>query len=81
MGLILAPLALAITLLTIWIGRKNYCYYETTFANGTSCQSFGYGDFSERITISSEDEIGRLGKAFNKMANSLETEDVKRKEF
>ena len=39
------------------------------------------GDFSERITISSEDEIGRLGKAFNKMANSLETEDVKRKEF
>lgn len=39
------------------------------------------GDFSERITVSSEDEIGRLGKAFNKMANSLETEDVKRKEF
>ena len=62
--------------------QKNYYrYYETAFANGTSCQSFGYGDFSERITISSEDEIGRLGKAFNKMANSLETEDVKRKEF
>ena len=62
--------------------KKNYnCNYEATFANGAGCKSFGYGDFSERITVSSEDEIGRLGKAFNKMANSLETEDVKRKEF
>ena len=62
MGLILAPLALAITLLTIWIGRKLLLLLRNHFRNGTSCQSFGYGDFSERITISSEDEIGRLEK-------------------
>ena len=61
--------------------KENYnCNYEATFAKWVA-NHLATGDFSERITVSSEDEIGRLGKAFNKMANSLETEDVKRKEF
>ncbi len=46
MGLILAPLAIAMILITIWVGRKNYnCNYEATFANGAGCKSFGYGRF------------------------------------
>lgn len=82
MGLILAPLAIAMILITIWVGRKIIiAITEATFANGRVANHLATGDFSERITVSSEDEIGRLGKAFNKMANSLETEDVKRKEF
>ena len=82
MGLILAPLALAITLLTIWIGRKIIIAITKPLSQMERVANhLATGDFSERITISSEDEIGRLGKAFNKMANSLETEDVKRKEF
>lgn len=82
MGLILAPLALAITLLTIWIGRKIIIAITKPLSQMERVANhLATGDFSKRITISSEDEIGRLGKAFNKMANSLETEDVKRKEF
>ncbi|MEK7017580.1 MULTISPECIES: sensor histidine kinase [Bacillus] len=82
MGLILAPLALAMILITIWIGRKIIIAITRPLSQMERVANhLATGDFSERITISSEDEIGRLGKAFNKMANSLETEDVKRKEF
>ncbi|PEJ19846.1 two-component sensor histidine kinase, partial [Bacillus toyonensis] len=82
MGLILAPLAIAMILITIWIGRKIIIAITKPLSQMERVANhFATGDFSERITISSEDEIGRLGKAFNKMAHSLETEDVKRKEF
>lgn len=39
------------------------------------------GDFLEWIIVFLEDEIGWLGKVFNKMVNLLEIEDVKCKEF
>ncbi len=35
-------------------------------------QRYGRGELDERATITSEDEIGELGKAFNEMADSLE---------
>ncbi|HDR7802865.1 MULTISPECIES: ATP-binding protein [Bacillus] len=82
MGLILAPLAIAMILITIWVGRKIIIAITKPLSQMERVANhLATGDFSERITVSSEDEIGRLGKAFNKMANSLETEDVKRKEF
>ncbi|KEK23573.1 sensor histidine kinase [Bacillus gaemokensis] len=82
MGLILAPLAFIIILLTIWIGRKIIITITKPLSQMERVANhMATGDFSERITISSEDEIGRLGKAFNKMASSLEMEDAKRKEF
>ncbi|WP_144561427.1 sensor histidine kinase [Bacillus mycoides] len=82
MGLILAPLALVMILLTIWIGRKIIIAITKPISQMERVANhMATGDFSERITVSSEDEIGRLGKAFNKMAHSLETEDAKRKEF
>ncbi|PEY35683.1 two-component sensor histidine kinase [Bacillus cereus] len=82
MGLILAPLAFIMILLTIWIGRKIIIAITKPISQMERVANhMATGDFSERITISSEDEIGRLGKAFNKMANSLEMEDAKRKEF
>jgi signal transduction histidine kinase len=35
-------------------------------------QKYGRGELEERVAITSEDEIGELGKAFNDMADSLE---------
>ncbi|MEI4830275.1 ATP-binding protein [Bacillus sp. FJAT-53711] len=82
MGLILAPLALVMIVLTIWIGRKIVIAITKPLSQMERVANhMAKGDFSQRITISSEDEIGRLGKAFNKMASSLEEEDVQRKEF
>ncbi|MDM5153930.1 ATP-binding protein [Bacillus sp. DX1.1] len=82
MGFILAPLALVMVLLTIWIGRKIIIAITKPLSQMERVANhMAKGDFSERITITSEDEIGSLGKAFNKMATALETEDAKRKEF
>ncbi|ENQ3104876.1 HAMP domain-containing protein [Bacillus sp. 491mf] len=82
MGLILAPLAFVMIVLTVWIGRKIVIAITKPLSQMENVANrMAKGDFSQRITISSEDEIGRLGKAFNKMASALEEEDVQRKEF
>ncbi|OEH94025.1 sensor histidine kinase [Bacillus solimangrovi] len=39
------------------------------------------GQFEEKVPISTTDEIGRLGAAFNQMADAVKEEDERRKEF
>lgn len=39
------------------------------------------GDYSARVDIKSEDEIGQLAKAFNHMSESVQKEDEKKREF
>ncbi len=39
------------------------------------------GDFSERITVKSNDETGQLSRAFNDMADALEKEEAVRRDF
>lgn len=41
----------------------------------------GQGNFSKRVPIDTSDEIGELADAFNKMAESLEEQDERKKEF
>ncbi|WP_099204822.1 sensor histidine kinase [Scatolibacter rhodanostii] len=42
---------------------------------------FGDGDFSVRVPVNSEDEMGHLAVAFNDMANSLSNSEVMRRSF
>ena len=42
---------------------------------------YSKGDFSKRIIVSSDDEIGRLSYAFNKMADSLSASENVRRNF
>jgi two-component system, OmpR family, sensor histidine kinase BaeS len=44
-----------------------------------SSEKIADGDFSARVELVSSDEIGELAKAFNKMAESLEKEELLRK--
>ena len=46
-----------------------------------AARRFGRGDLSVRVEVSSEDEIGELGEAFNSMAESLEKSEQRRREF
>ncbi|MCA1039984.1 HAMP domain-containing histidine kinase [Bacillus infantis] len=39
------------------------------------------GDYSSRVQIRSEDEIGRLARAFNQMSSSIQKEDERKKDF
>jgi signal transduction histidine kinase len=42
---------------------------------------FAMGDFSEKITMTSQDEISQLGDALNRMADALKTADDMKNEF
>jgi len=46
-----------------------------------SAKSFGQGDFSRTISITSDDEIGQLGMALNNMAASLSVLENSRRSF
>lgn len=44
-------------------------------------KQFAIGDFSYRVKISGEDELAELGRAFNDMANALDTLESSRRSF
>ena len=48
-------------------------------ALSTAAERLGRGDLSQRVDLSSTDEIGRLGQAFNRMATDLERAEQKRR--
>lgn len=46
-----------------------------------AARSFGAGDFSVRVPVTSEDELGQLALSFNHMANSLTNSEGMRRSF
>ncbi len=48
-------------------------------ALSTAAEHLGRGDLSQRVKASSDDEVGRLSRAFNRMAEDLETAEQQRK--
>ncbi len=48
---------------------------------GGTARRLAKGDFSERITVTSNDEIGQLARAFNDMADELENSEQIKNDF
>ena len=48
---------------------------------GVTAKKLAKGDFSERISITSNDEIGQLSRAFNEMADELENSEQIKNDF
>ncbi|MBO5907699.1 MAG: HAMP domain-containing histidine kinase [Clostridia bacterium] len=46
-----------------------------------AAKSFGKGDFSARVVVSGDDEVSELGRAFNNMAESLDSLEKMRNSF
>lgn len=46
-----------------------------------AAESFGKGDFSARIEVEGDDEIARLARSFNRMAESLDEFETNRRSF
>ncbi|OGO19244.1 MAG: hypothetical protein A2144_02115 [Chloroflexi bacterium RBG_16_50_9] len=65
-GLLAIAIALVITFL---LSRRILAPIK---ALTTTANRLGQGDFSQRVSIKSQDEVGALGRAFNSMASNLE---------
>lgn len=74
-----AVAALAISILAI--GVFSYNLVRPLKQMAQAAKQFGKGDFSVRVSESSNDEIGELGVAFNNMAESLSSSEHIRKSF
>lgn len=70
---------LLIGFICIWLLTKNFV--KPLKQMSAAAKKFAIGDFSYRVTISSEDELGKLGRAFNEMANSLDALESSRRSF
>lgn len=71
--------ALAVSFLAI--GLFSYNLVKPLKQMSTAAKQFGKGDFSIRVSETSNDEIGELAVAFNNMAESLSSSEVTRKSF
>jgi two-component system sensor histidine kinase BaeS len=82
LGWILAPLSILLIVTAAWIGRKIVLAVTKPLLQMERISyKMSGGDFSQRIEITSSDEVGKLASAFNSMASALEREDLHRKEF
>ena len=71
--------ALAISLFAI--GLFSYNLVRPLKQMAQAAKQFGRGDFSVRVSETSNDEIGELAVAFNNMAESLSSSETTRKSF
>lgn len=63
------------------VGLYTYNMVRPLRQMAQAAKSFGAGDFSSRVPVTSEDEIGQLAIAFNNMADSLATSEGTRRSF
>jgi diguanylate cyclase (GGDEF)-like protein len=69
---ILLSIATICAAIFIWT-RKIDAYLRPIYALIDITEKFSMGDFSQRANIGKKNEIGKLGSAFNKMADELNT--------
>ena len=77
--LVAAALALGISFCAV--GVFAYRMVRPLRQMSAAARSFGAGDFSVRVQVTSEDEMGQLAMSFNNMANSLTNSEGMRRSF
>ncbi len=77
--LLAAVAAFMIAFGVVWI--FSYKLAQPLRKMAAAARSFGAGDFSVRVEISSDDEIGHLAQAFNNMAVSLSSSETMSRNF
>jgi len=77
--LVAAAAALAITFCLV--GAFAYRLVKPLRQMSAAARSFGAGNFSVRVPVTSADELGQLAVSFNNMANSLSISEGTRRSF
>ena len=63
------------------VGLFSYRLVKPLRQMSAAAKSFGDGDFSIRVPVTSNDEIGQLATAFNNMADSLSGSESMNRSF
>ena len=79
MFLLAAIAAFMVTFCVVWV--FSYQLVKPLRQMSAAAKSFGEGDFSTRVPVTSSDEIGELATAFNNMAASLASGESMRRNF
>ena len=79
MFLVAAAAALGVTFCVV--GAFAYRLVKPLRQMSSAARSFGGGDFSVRVPVTSADELGQLALSFNNMANSLSNSEGTRRSF
>ena len=79
MFLVAAAAALGITFIVV--GAFAYRLVQPLRQMSAAARTFGGGDFSVRVPVTSADELGQLALSFNNMANSLSNSEGTRRSF
>lgn len=68
-------------LIFCFVGLFSYQLTKPLGQMAKAAKEFGQGDFSKRVNVTSNDEIGELARAFNTMADSLAASEGMRRAF
>ena len=77
----LVPAAAALGIPFIVVGAFAFRLVKPLRQMSAAARSFGSGDFSVRVPVTSADELGQLAISFNNMANSLSNSEGTRRSF
>lgn len=77
--LLAAIAAFLVSFCIVWL--FSYRMVQPLRKMAAAARAFGEGDFSVRVPVCSEDEIGQLSVAFNHMADSLASSEGARRNF
>ena len=77
--LLLAIVIMILAMVLSFIASKYQARPINEMASASA--KFAHGDFSARVNVYGNDEIGALSDSFNKMAESLEKSEMRRSEF
>ncbi|MDE6767331.1 MAG: HAMP domain-containing histidine kinase, partial [Eubacterium sp.] len=70
---------LAIAFICIWLLTRRFV--RPLRQMSVAAKKFAIGDFSYRVKVSGEDELSELGRAFNDMADALDSLESSRRSF
>ena len=73
--------AIMLVIIVIFVASMSYSMSRPLKQMSNAAKKFAVGDFSARVKVRSEDEIGELANAFNNMADSLAASEGMRRAF
>ena len=81
MKIFLAAAAITVVIVLIFVASMSYSMVRPLRQMSSAAKKFAVGDFSIRVNVDSDDEIGELANALNYMADSLSAGEGMRRTF